>query len=220
MARKHVEDYLYKFLKDLTHDDYNSNYYKSKLASMSDKQLETYLKSLVAGEDKISITIHNFGKAKLTTENNLKLAKEMKVEIFKKMLVGNPYSEMVYETPNKFMIIDVPVRRVSQRQKKKISVAKDSNSVDMLTKQPSGDSASRSLSLIETQLLLAIGLPSTVKELGKVRGGDEGAYRAMLSLLNSQGGVKMSDLNQHSTGVSSKEYWSTLLKCQHIGSTL
>ncbi len=220
MARKQVEEFLFKFLKDLTNDDYNSKYYQAKLASMNDKQLSTYIQDLVDGKDKISVTVPNYGKAKLAVDNNLKLAKRLNHNFFKRLKIGNPFNDMVFTTPNEFMIVDMPGKRVSQRQEKKISVAKHNKSVDLLTKQPVGDSASRSLSLIETQILKALGLDSTVEEIIKIKAGDEGGYRAMLSLLNSQKGVTMDEIRKHVTGAGANKYLSALLKGQHIGNTI
>ena len=220
MARADAEAYLVKFLKDLTHDEYNSKVYQAKMASMSDKAFKQYLEDLVSGKDKISVTIPNYGKSKLDTKNNLKLAKQLNLNLFKSLKIGNPYTDMVFTTPNKYMIVDIPVRRVAQRQEDKISVAKHSKTTDLLTKQPVGDSASRSLSLVEAQILKSLGLDATVEELDKVRGGDEGAYSAMLSLLNSQDGVTLEELRKYATGVQSKKYVKALLQAQHIGNTL
>lgn len=195
--------------------------YQATFAAMSDKEFDTYMHKLADGTATITIESPNFAKAKITTENNLKVGKEMGHEFFQHLWLTDPATGLQYKTPLKYLIIDLPLRRQQQMLVEKSSIPENNRHVDELTGQPSGDSHSSSLTLPELQVLYARGGDAVIEELAKFRGGDLKAFQRMTQIAQTTGRVSMAQVKLLGpTRVKSTESLSTLMTCMHLSNNL
>lgn len=221
MSRKSAEEYLYKFMKELTKDDSNTEYYKNLFATMDDKQFDDFVKSLETTGNLIPVYFPNFGKAKITVKNNIELAqKYFNHSFFKQLWIGPKDSDPKYLTPVKYMVVDLPVRRASQRLDHKIKVAENNKVIDTLSGQPTGASKGSRLSYPSAQVLSAQGLTHTLTELYKYRGGDTAGFSALNLMLNRYGVATQQNLANFSTGVESSKTLYSYLTGMHLKNNL
>ena len=219
--RKEVEQLILDYIKKIVTGEENVNLYKDLFKSMSDKQFDEFMVKLKNKEINLSIIVPNGNsKIKISLENNYKIAKQMGFSFFQQLTFGPDGNLPGYKTPNKHMVIKMPVKRAAQLLSKKISIPKDNKSIDNLTGQVSNDSRSSKISNPELQVLLGMGLEKSLKELMKYRGGDQGAQRAMTGLLYRDGVVSQNELEKYSTGVTSTKTLKSYLQAMHIKSTL
>ena len=219
--RKQVEDLILKYISKIVTGDENVNLYKELFKSMSDKQFDEFMHKLKNKEINLSIIVPNGNKKiKVSLENNYKIAKEMGFDFFQPLIFGPDGDLPGYKTPNKYMVMKLPVKRAAQLLSKKISIPKDNKSIDNLTGQVANDSRASKLSNPELQILLGMGLEKSLIELLKMRGGDQGEQRAMTGLLYKDGMVTQNEVSRYSTGVTSTKTLKSYFIGMHIKSTL
>jgi len=216
--RKQVEDYILKYIGKITQGTDNVKLYQELFKSMNNKEFDEFMHKLKDNKITLSVIIPNNSKEvkdKITLENNMKVAKELNIDFFQHLHYKNRKGYPDYKTPEKYLVIKLPIRRVSQLLSKKISVPEDSKSIDLTTGQVTGKSQSSKLTYPEIQLLSGMGLDKSIKELIKYRGGDLGGGNALNVLLQKQGTATDSILEQYSTGVVStktyKAYYNAMM---------
>ncbi len=223
MARKHVEEWLLKFLEDLTNTKDNSEFYKNHVFPKfkNDKQFSNWVDELVAGTKKLTITVPNNTDIEISIERCKKLAKQMGHEFFQHLYIGSDDPDIPpYKTNEKYMVIDQSVMRLAQFSDTALKHSEDNDSVDNATKQPIGGSEGASITHSELQILGGLGLKATLNELFKVRGGDAGSLRAMHASMAAKGSVSLNEIDQYSTGVGSSKLTDAYLKGMHIRATI
>lgn len=213
--RKTAEKIIIELVDDLLPGSENTRYYRDKFESMSDKEFDKYMHYLKDG-NVISIVEEMQGKDRLNVKRNLKLAKKYDVKFMNHLLV--PQEDGVMKTPIPYMVVTLPVRRLSQMLSKKIKVAYDNNSIDQLTGQRVNNSKGSAMSYPQIQLAKSQGSRLSMLELIKARGGDEEMYRAMEREIAETGTVKLSSIP--SGTVKSKDTLSALWKAMHIDNNL
>ena len=218
--RKQVEDLILKYVGKLVTGNENKKLYEDLFKSMNDKQFDEFMHKLKNKEATLSVIIPNGSKITTNVENNFKVAKELGYDFFQHLKVSATDDMPAYKTPNKYMVLKLPVRRAAQLLTKKISIPTDSHHVDVLTGQVTGKSKGSKISNPELQVLLGLGLKDSILELMKVRGGDQGANRAMDEILFRQGSVSQDQLNKYSTGVVSKKTLKAYFNAMMIQNTL
>jgi hypothetical protein len=218
--RKAATDELIRLLNLMLPDSPNNELYRTQLERLSNEEFEIYMSKLESGEEIVSIISPNLTEQKLTVENNLKVAKELGHEFFQQLWLTDPTTQRVYLTPQKYLVIDLPVRRQQQLLVKKIAIPQHNRSSDDLTGQPTGDSRGSSLSFPELQVLYAQSLNRTTEELIKFRGGDLKAMRMMTQQLIETGAANQDSIKRTPTKVKSTETLSTFLKGMHLENTL
>lgn len=219
--RRQVEDYILKYISKIVSGDYNTKLYRDLFNSMSDKEFDEYMVKLKNKEITLSVIIPN-GSKEITTDinNNIKIGKELGFDFFQPLHFGKDGDLPAYTTPNKYMVMKLPIKRAAQLLDKKISIAKDSNEISSLTGQVSGESKASKLSGPEIQVLIGIGCNNSLVELLKIRGGDLGAGNAMEQMLIQSGHASQENVNRFSTGVKSTETLRNYFIGAHINSTL
>ena len=219
--REKVEQLILSYISKIVTGEENINLYKELFKSMSNVQFEEFMTKLKNKEINLSIIVPNGNKnIKVSLENNYKIAKQMGFNFFQKLEFGPTEDLPGYKTPNKYMILKMPVKRAAQLLSKKISIPKDNKVVDTLTGQVANDSRASKISNPELQVLLGMGMEKNLIELMKARGGDQGQQRAMTGLLYKDGMVTQSDLERYSTGVTSTKTLKSYFIGMHIKSTL
>lgn len=219
--RLEVENFILKYISKLVTGNENVELYKHLFNSMNDQQFNKFMEDLRDGNKFLSVIIPNgSNKIKVDINNNIKLAKELGFDFFQRLYIKNNPDLPDHLTPNKYMLLKLPVRRASQLVSKKISIPVDNKSVDMLTGQVTGKSKGAMLTNPELQILLGLGLKDSIKELMKMRGGDTGEAMAMNNMLFSQGHISQRAAESYSTEVKSKKTLKSYFNGMGIKSTL
>lgn len=217
-AEKVVIDYIAKIVPS---DKFNVEMYKQLFASMNDKEFEAWIKDLDENDGAaLSFQMPNKPSSSLNLEHNLKLAAELGHSFFEHLWVTDPKTGVRYKTPEKYMILDLPIRRQAQLLVKKISIPSDNKSIDNLTGQPTGNSKGAKISYPEVQVMQALGLSKSLIEFMKYRGGDLDGFNAMNNAISNTGGVRLDALDQLGTETTSTITLKTVLTGMHLKSTL
>ena len=218
--RKAAEAKILQIVNEIEPTGYNAQQYKRIFASMSDKQFHDYMTDLRDGK-KILVLFKPLYEAKgITIENNLKVAEKYGLKIFERLrFSGNP-NEPDHLSPVECMVLDLPWRKQSQTWAKKTSVPDNNKTIDQLTYQPTGASKGSKVSFPELQVLIGMGLDSSIRELTQMRGGDRGGFAAYNAMFMRYGNANLKTLEQFSTGVESTKTLKTYLACMHIANTL
>jgi len=217
--RKAAESFIIKYISKLTPGSDNSSRYEDLFKTMSDVDFSKFMSGLETGEVFLTIIEPNFQET-YTVENNLKLAEELDHNFFEKLWIEGNENTPTYLTPNEYLVIDLPVKRVSQILSKKISIPDHNKVIDSLTGQPTGDSKAAKVSYTELQVAAAMELEETMVELIKYRGGDRNGRAAYEASLSSTGKANLKTLSKFSSGVESTNTLKTFLTSAHLKNTL
>lgn len=218
--RKAAEAIIVEFVDKLTPGTENANIYRSIFKTLDDKAFDAFMTSLETGKQKLAIIVPNFTKNKLSIDRNYQIAKELGHEFFQRLWIEGKDDTPTYLTPNKYMVLDLSVRRASQLLVKKISVPKHNRVIDSLTGQPTGESKGAKISYPELQVCAAMGLEHSMVELMKYRGGDARGQAALNGMLSKYGRVNQAAVSGFASGVESTNTVKTFLTCAHLKSTL
>lgn len=218
--RKEIQDYIISFIKDMTKDENNVKLYIDLFSKMNDKEFDNFMRKLRDKEITLSVIVPNTLKHNITVENNFRLAKRLGFEFFQNITVtGNP-DMPDYITPNKYVVLKLPLKRAAQLLAKKASIPDDNKSIDTLSGQVTGSSKASKITLPEQQILIGNNCKDSIIELVKSRGGDLGEAYAMDTLLYRDGMVRQETLRQYSSKVVSTKTFKAFLLGMHIKSTL
>lgn len=164
-------------------DTYNSDLTKKRLDAMSDEEFDEYIRALakptteegIATQEILPFYSPNLKDPRITMPNLLKVADMIGFEFFEQLWLTDPQTGRVFLTPQKYLVIDMTVRRQAQMLTKKSSIPENSRHVDEMSGQVTGKSKGSKISFPELQAQLAQGLEHTLIEEIKVRGGDRAA---------------------------------------------
>lgn len=221
--RKAAEALVLKLIGEMIPGDQaNIQIYKDLFAGMDDKNFEAWVEGLESGRLRLAIVAPNLAEKKITIENNLALAKKYGHEFFERLVIDPGNETPPYLSYDKYLVVDLPLRRQAQLLVKKISIPQDNKSIDDLTGQPTAGGKSRGskLSYPEIQIMAALELDENVTEMIKYRGGDVKGFNAMNDAIAKTGGVSLKTIEHLGTKVKSTETLSTFLTCMHISNTL
>lgn len=218
--RKGAEAFILKYIEKVTPGTNNAEIYKTIFAATSDKDFDTFMEDLESGKKFLVVIMPNFAKNSLDVERNLAIADELKHKFFQKIWIEGKDDMPTYQTPNEYLVVDLPVRRASQLLIKKISVPKHNRVIDSLTGQPTGESKGAKISYPELQVCAAMGLDNSMIELMKYRGGDARGGAALNGMLSKYGRASQAVLKQYASGVESTVTVKTFLTACHLRSTL
>ncbi len=220
--RKAATDYLLQMIDEVAPGGVNKEILEANLSKLSDKEFDKLMADYASGEDRVPVYAPNWDKkTKLTVDNNLRVAKVLGHDFFQKLWIhGTEKDSKPYLTNNKFMVIELPVRRQAQLLYKKLSVPEHTKSVDQLSGQAAGVSRSARISYPELQIMRAMGLDQSLVELMKFRGGDIKGFDAMNKVISQQGTVSTKSIEQYASGVESTHTLKTFFTAMHLKATL
>lgn len=219
-ARKEATDYAIKLLSKFAGKNESVTEIETMLNNLNDKQFDDYMQSLLDGKDTMPYIAPNLGKIRLSSEKNLKIAEELGHEFFQRLWMTDPATGEVYLTPKKYLVIDLPLRRLQQHLLKKIRIPEDNQHIDEMTGQPTGPSKGSKISFPELQVLYSQDLDAVIRELFKFRGGDQEAYRALNKDALQSGLPSMDAVDDGDTRVRATEVLSILFKSAHLDNNL
>lgn len=217
--RKAFEAEVIKWISKLAGEE-NKKLYEELFSGMDDLEFDEFVKDLETGKKKLSVITPNFSNNKVSIANNLKIAKEMGHDFFKRIWIPAKNGAPTYLTPMKYMVITLPIRRQAQLLDKKISIPEDNNSVDNMTGQPTGKSKGSKVTYPEVQVLAAMNMQHSLHELMKFRGGDAKGFNAMNTIISRTGEVNQSHVEMYSGTVKSTHSLKVMLSGMHLKNTL
>jgi hypothetical protein len=218
--RKLATDFIVKYVGKILPGSANEELISKQLNSLSDEDFDSYMKKLESGEEIIPLVAPILTENKINVQRNIKIARELNHEFFQRIWWYDENTDTYFLTKEKYLVIDLPLRRQIQILKKKMSIAVDNKHVDELTGQPSGVSDISKVSFPELQCLHAQGLDRSIEEMIKYRGGDEKGFNAMNKSVISTGGVSLDAISIYAGKVKSTETLSTYLKAMHLDNNL
>lgn len=219
-ARKDATDYAVKLLSKFAGKTESVKEIETMLNGLSDKGFDEYMKRVLEGDETIPYIAPNLSKTRLSVETNLKIAEELGHEFFQRLWLTDPATGEVHLTPIKYLVIDLPLRRLQQHLHKKIKIPEDNQHVDEMTGQVTGVSKGSKISFPELQVLYSQGLDESIRELFKFRGGDEVAYKALNRDALLTGLPSMNAVDGGDTQVKATEILSILFKSAHLNNNL
>lgn len=218
--RKEATELAVKLLSEFAGKTQSVEQIETMLNGLNNKQFHAYMEKLASGEEILPYIIPNLSKERLSVDKNIKIAKKMNHSFFERLWLTDPATGDVYLTPEEYLVIDIPVRRLQQHLHKKISIPADNKRIDELTAQPTGDSKGSKISFPELQILYSHGLNETIRELFKFRAGDEEAYRAMEREASITGTVHMDAIDDGTTRTKATVTLETLLTSAHLSNNV
>lgn len=198
----------------------NKAIYEKLFSEMSDEEFDQLMLRYERREIRCSMLAPNQWPTKLSLERNLKLAEEWGHEFYKRIYRKDSPDGPTYLTNEKYLVVDLPCRPQAQMLEKKMRIPKDNRSIDDLTGQPSGASKGSKVSYPEVQVLAALDLQESIKELMKYRGGDIKGFDAMNASIDRTGAVSMDAIAPLAGEVESTRTLSTILTAMHLSNTL
>jgi hypothetical protein len=219
-ARKEATDYALKLLSKFAGKNSSVTELENMLNGLTDEQFDNYMQKMIEDDEVLPYIVPNLGDIRLSVEKNLKIAEELKHEFFERLWLTDPATNETYLTPEKYLVIDLPLKRLQQHLHKKIAIPDDNAHVDELTGQPTGVSKGSAISFPELQILYSQNLESTIKELFKFRGGDEEAYKALSREILAGGLPSMDAVDTGDTRARSTDVLQILLKSAHLDNNL
>lgn len=218
--RKEAEAYALQYIDRIAPGGQNRKLYEQKFAAMSDDEFEKMIEGLEDDTVIFPVIAPNFSEVKLSVQNNFEVADELGHNFFQRVYIPPRDGLPGYLTPIPYLVMDLNARRQAQLLEKKISIPDHNNSVDDLTGQPTGASKGAKISYPETQVLAALGLTESLKELLKYRGGDEKGFNAMNTMIARTGGVSLEAIEPFSGEVRSTQTLRSTLAGMHLKATL
>lgn len=218
--REKTEKLIYNFLNELDPSGYNTQKYKEIFGSMKNDDFDNYMKDIRDNKKSLVFFKPPFKVKETTVENNIKLGKKYGINFFSKLTIVPSDGSKSYQTPIKYLVLELPVKRLSQNLIKKINIPPHNKSIDLLTYQPTGDSKGAKVSAPELHILNAMKLNNSVIELIKFRGGDKGGFNAYNSMAMNYGSISLKTLQPYVTGVESTKTLKAYLIGMHIRASL
>lgn len=216
--RAKAEAQILKSIATADPSGFNTQRYKERFAAMSDKQFDDWMRDCHEGRDKFPLETPNM-KVQITIRNLQKACDEIGVKLFEQLRIWDSSTKRYFTTPEKFLIVELPVRRVKQYLMDKISVPTSDRVVNPTTGQVVKPDKGSAISMTEAQTYDSKGLQICLDELLIVRGGNLDAYAQYKAALENGGSVRLSELD-YSGGVRSAEIAKVLLESMHIENNL
>lgn len=216
--RQAVETYVLKHLTAIDPSGYNADLYKEMFTAMDDAAFDKWMHSLKDKSNKLYIYTPNL-KVMLNTGDLLAVAKSINLTLFERIKMWDNISKRYYTTPNKYLVLQLPVRRLKQYLMDKISVPENDRVTNPTTGQVVKPDKGSAISQTEAQTMDSKGLHRSISELLTVRGGNGTAYASFKSNLEETGQSTLTELD-YSGGLRSAQVGKALLESMEIENNL
>lgn len=193
---------------------------KARLEAMTLDELVTYFLDIANKRTYIPFSAPNFSANNIDIENNFKIAKEFGVEFEEHVVMKDRSSDITYCTNEKYMIIDIPVRRQVQTGESSISVPGTKVTTDDLTNQPVGDANKSRITTPEISGMSARDMKATLHEFLSVRGGNLKAMNALDRDIIESGHGSLEAVLADGSRAKITDSLSTILTSMHIENNL
>jgi hypothetical protein len=149
-------------------------------------------------------------------EQALAVGEKLGINFFQQIWLVDPATGVEYLTPEKYLILTLPVRRQSQHLTKGLSVSENANYTDTLTGAATGASKSTQISLPEIVNLNSLGMHHMLDELTNIMGGNEAGIRFAKRQLIENGEYTLSDAHELDTRPTVVDTLSDFFKGMHF----
>jgi len=198
----------------------NVEMYKTYFKGLSDKAFSTLMDKLESGEETLPFYIPPLKGKPLSIQTLLNVGDSLGIDFFQQLWLTDSITGVKYLTTQKYLILDIPVRRQSQHLMKGKSVSLNSKYTDNLTGQATGVSRSSRISLPEIMSLESAGHVKSIEEMIKVRGGDPVALRKAKRLLIDRGYYNLDEIAELGTRPISTETTRAFLLAMHLDNNI
>ena len=189
---------------------------KERLEAMSMDELTTWFLDIANKRTYVPFSAPNFSSDNLDIENNFKIAKDFGVDFFENIVLKDRSSDVTYCTNEKYMVIDIPVRRQVQTSESSISVPGTKVTTDDLTNQPVGDANKARITTPEISGLAARDMKATLHEFLSVRGGNLKAMNTLDRDIIESGHGSLEAVLADGSRAKITDSLSTILTSMHI----
>lgn len=215
MNRKAAEKFLIDIVSQLPNGKQNATLYRDFFAETTDDELRL-LRQKMADEDFVfPIFVYNMDNHKFDVDKIMQVGESIGAVFFQHLLLTDHVSGELYQTPIRYLVLEMSVRRQIQHLVKKMSVS-EGKSVDHLAGQATGDTKAAGVSLPELTQLDARNLVSSPIELIKVKGGDDMAYRHMRQQIRETGGFSLQPIMEMGSKPKAVETLRAFLLGRHL----
>lgn len=221
--RKKVQDYIMNLLKSVSPKDrLNKKRYTEFFEKLTDTEFDTWMNDIRSGKTKLYYIQKNGQDADaLLSENDIiDTANKIGVELEQRVNIWDSSQQRYYKTPYKYLILQVPVRRLKQNLLSKMSVPDGDTKINPTTGQVVKPDKAASVSMTEAQTIASKGLSKTLTELLTVRGGDVTSYGNYKALLEDMGDVSLKELNLTNSTVRSVSVTRAYLQAMGLDNNL
>lgn len=228
-SRKELTEFIVNAIAGIIPGDtYNSELTKKRLDEMSDTEFDQFVRSLAkpeteegrAQQEILPFYSPNLKDPRITMDNLLKVAEDIGHPFFEQIWLTDPQTGTTFLTPQKYLVIDMTVRRQAQTLTKKSSIPENARHVDEMSGQVTGKSKGSKISFPELQSQLAQGLENTLIEEIKVRGGDRVSQLEFDRQLIENGEASIEDVTSHGGVTSSTSTVSILYRGMMLDNNL
>lgn len=192
--RKRITEYIIKVMNTLDPTGDNGKRYADQLGNMSDNEFIQFMDYIAKHKTNINIVMPNMKKT-LRIPDIIKALQLVNMNVYHKLWLQDRTTGRKYLTNEKYLVLQLPIRRAQQEVDKKLSVPSRDQRIDALTGQVTGPDKACALSAPEIQSLNTRGLEATLNELVRVRGGDINAYGDLKRQLEETGGAELNALD-------------------------
>lgn len=218
--RKKATDWFINKINEILPDNKNVEMYKTYLEGLSNKAFENLMDKLESGESILPFYLSNLNNKRLKVNNLLKVGDGLGIDFFQQIWLVDELTGVKYLTPNRYLILDLPIRRQIQHLIKKKSVPINSKFTDSLTGQVTGVSKSSRLSLPEIMILESAGHLKSIEEFIKVRGGDITAIQKSKRSLVDTGEYNLHEIEELGTRPTSTDTVRAYLLAAHLDNNI
>jgi hypothetical protein len=188
--RKKVTEYILTTvgLIDKYTNANNVDRLKTQLSDLSDTAFDNLMKLIRDKRACIYIYIPNMDKHP-SMENIFGVANKLKIELFQHIYMYDDVTGETMLTPEKYMIVKLPIRRMEQYGDHKLSLPEGDSKIDAMTGQVTHEDRSAGITNPEIQALASKGLNSVLKEVVSIRGGNIEAWQTGIKKQAEENGV-------------------------------
>lgn len=216
--RAAAESYILKHVALLDSSGYNTKYYKTFFKAMSDSAFDLYMQSIRDKTRTLVLYAPNL-VVTLKMRDLLAAADAVGLKLFERIRMWDAVTRRYYLTPQAYLILKLPVRRLKQYLMDKLSVPDSDKAIDLMTGQVVKPDKGSAISLPEAQTMDSKGLHRAMVELMNVRGGNAQAYASYKSSLEETGQASLNEVDW-SGGVRSTLVAEVLLDAMHLENNL
>ena len=193
---------------------------KKRLDEMTDGEFFQFMLDIKEGRNYVPFVEPNYSGDGISLENNLKIAPQLGVNFFERIIVTDPATNITYLTNENYLVLDLPVRRQKQTGESSISVAGTRFTSDDLSNQAAGEQDTSKITSPEISGLRAREMDMTLIEFLSVRGGNLKAMNQLDQSIIETGEGSLEAVLADGSRAKITDTLSTIFTSMHIKNNL